>query len=247
VVSLNDLFNEEEVFYEKRLMILVDTGQVKRRRDGRVDLNLEMPVRVPWIYVKKRQAKCTMYNEIYREYFDFIPEFCMFHCWKTVVKPSKVADLFRLYQIMRALDMPSKCGLETRVLQGGFRGFFYADDLETARQQYSTVKPILEEELKYPFELFIKRACTEMEDDFGASHLWEPKLEWKARERYLERIIVFPVDLDADQADWHRRFIMREWIRRTCKTDDTYKEIVDADLVVPTSCYQDEGDGETGS
>ena len=243
-MKLRDLFNEEELFCEQRLMILVDTGQVKRRRDGRVDLNVEMPVRVPWIYVKKRQASCSLYNESYREYFDFIPQFCMHSCWKTVVKPSKVADLFRLYHIMRALDIPSKCGLETRVLQGGFRGFFYADNLEIAQMHYNEVKPVLDEELKYPYEIFIKRACTEMEDDFGPSDTWQVQPGWPEREKYLDRIIVFPVDLDGDQADWHKRFIMREWIRRTCKTDDTYKEIVDADLVVPTVCYQEVEDGQ---
>jgi hypothetical protein len=246
-MKFSNLFDEEEVFCEQRLMVLVDTGQVTRRSDGRVDLNLGRPVRVPWIYIKRRQSNCALYNENYREYFDFIPQFCMNSCWKTVVKPSKVADLFRLYQTMRALDLPSKCGLETRVLQGGFRGFFYADDLETAKEHYKEAKPILNETLDYPYEIFIKRACTEMEDQFGPSDKWETNPKWLERERYLERIIVHPIELYGEQADWHKRFIMREWIRRTCKTDDTYKEIVDKhDLAVPTVCYQEEPDERRG-
>ena len=137
----------------------------------------------PWINLKVGQVRNCARWQIYRQRYNLISRNC-FHCWKIVVKPKTLTELFDLYEFMRkyVLDedaMSCKCGIEKRPYRshtGLYAGFFYTSLLggkEGAKKQHADIKAKLQKSIRSDLSVILKRACTEMEDEHGPSNLWE--------------------------------------------------------------------------
>ena len=174
---------------------------------------------IPWIFINQdaRKKFCAFWNHVCTTHFNLIPTNCRMNCWKTVIKPRNVLELFEVYETMVALDLPSKVGMDMRnYTYGAWAGFVYADTLEEGREYYNRLKDAVKPK-RVP--IILKRGCTEMErlvssDKWGT--ISEKDLEL---ERRLCDLFEFSEPYFA-QAAWLKVEIRERWIRRAIEIGD---------------------------
>lgn len=158
-------------------------------------------VDVPWLFKKVAMDRdCIRWHKVYFDMYGLHPKQC-FHCWKIVCRPKNLDELFELSrlqdkQISRG-GLPCKCGVEIRAgetYKGNYLGFWYCPigDLEGAKEHYKNVRREVRGALSLDTPVVLKRGCTEMENAFGPSHLWQYTPEM----RRLEMILDSAVEID---------------------------------------------------
>jgi hypothetical protein len=175
-----------------------------RSSDGKLDHDRRPHPDPPWYYHKPTYLQnCNFYHKIL---FDVIhkqkkvPVFCQKHCWKVVVAPRDLRELFWAVLLQKEINMPSKCGSEgNRDNSDKLWGAYWynhsqAEGLERYAQVKEhlalaqekkgtvigcpiTVKPMSAEEAiicgKPPeIPIILKRGCTEFEQNVGPSSGW---------------------------------------------------------------------------
>jgi len=174
---------------------------------------------IPWIFINfdVRKKFCAFWNAVCTMRFSLIPTNCRTNCWKTVIKPRNVLELFETYDTMRNLDLPSKIGMDLRNYSyGAWAGFVYADTLEEGRKYYTMLKNAVRPK-RIP--IILKRGCTEMER-IKPSDQWD---EITKRELDLERRLCDLFDfteLHGFQAKWLKTEIKERWIKRAIEIGD---------------------------
>jgi hypothetical protein len=184
-----------------------------READGKLHLLNPKPLpETPWNYVKLEwRIDCHTWSHIMFEVLCkrlprnlvFVPSGCQ-ECFKVVVKPRTLKELFALEALQIKLDAPAKCGIEERPrVPANYGGYFYtrgiAEGLARLEQVRGAVKNFTATgpdgiELKFEPKLpvFLKRGCTEMEDEAGPSDKWQVT----DAQRYLESDIYKWVAID---------------------------------------------------
>jgi len=149
-----------------------------------------------WHLVKRDpDRQCIRWNEIYFQIYGVIPRACR-GCWKVVVEVPHLAALFALLQEQERMDFFSKCGVDRRWQFGGYGkcvGFFYAplgSGLNGGRNLYKAVKTHLDQAMKNPYNIFLKRGCTEMEQQLPSDQ-WDERADYfDAKEKLLDEWVV---------------------------------------------------------
>ena len=192
--------------------------------DGRIKPggNWSFQTDTPWINSKLcGERNCKKWH-IYFKHYNMISRNC-FHCWKIVVKPKNLDQLFMLYDLqteyVKKKDaLACKCGIERRPYRthsGWYAGFFYtpfATEPKEAAEHCRDIQHLVRKKLGDLTEVFLKRACTEFEDDFGPSESWEYP-EWAhQREDLLDSVWDIPTR-PLSEPEMIRTFIKKEWIR----------------------------------
>ena len=232
IVSPYDYFKTYDVV--KMLQPLIDEGShYYRLEDGKAKIKLAtIPHNTPWIQAKGMPGlNCLLWHSIlfdrvvpYLPFKEkFVPRGCQ-SCWKVVVKPRTLQQLFNLHEMQKRLDLPSKAGIENRPsVPGLYGGYFYNRSLEAGRYCYEIVKTaMLENEHLAPLvdevdehgkttRIILKRGCTEFEHLLGDSSKWEVTPEQEFIEELINQYII---DENAsirqpDQFIWN---IKRRWI-----------------------------------
>lgn len=209
----------------------------------------------PWIFVEEAlQPHCMLWNGIYFEHFGLIPKFCRLRCHKVVVRPRTVAELFRLYHLMKHLSYPSKCGVDRRdYTSARYGAFFYCSSLEEGQERYKQVREAINENLPdgENIPVILKKGCTEMEDPRQggkASPEWgEPGEEDKDLEDRLMMIFDYS-QMSSHQPAWLQNHIMYSWLEHAYATGDpTWSEICDDIFGVYTVTYHNTEEHKDGS
>jgi hypothetical protein len=95
-------------------------------------------------------------------------------CFKVVVRPENVIELIKLKEIQEKLprEIQCKCGTEDQRsnVEAAYGGYFYSRGIEAGLDMLDNVRFILQDKVKG--DIFLKRACTEYEQRFGASNTW---------------------------------------------------------------------------
>ena len=101
--------------------------------------------RTPWVHIKHEPvSRCGLWHKVMFDVWKFVPKGCL-DCWKVVVRPKDLENLFRVYNMMVDLDMPSKCGAEQREsVFGLWGGYFYNRSLEAGLDCHKTVSEYCE-------------------------------------------------------------------------------------------------------
>ena len=173
---------------------------------------------IPWIFLNHdaRKKFCWFWNNVCTGHFKIIPTHCRFNCWKTVIKPNNVKELFECYDILKRLDLPSKIGMDLReYTYGAWAGFVYADSLNEGREYYKLVRGVIPKNVS----VILKRGCTEMEQ-LQSSDKWDSvgqddiDIENKLHDRFSfdER--------HYQQAAWHKQEIKENWIKHAIRIGD---------------------------
>jgi hypothetical protein len=221
---------------------LIESGAYDlRAEDGKLKGRYySISSQTPWVHVKHaRGFNCGLWHQIIFNVIvkalppeqRFVPQHCQ-SCWKVVVKPRTLQQLFNLHELQKMLDRPSKAGIETREsVNGLYGGYFYNKSKEEGLRCYSLVyNKMLENEALLPLldevdeygrttRVILKRGCTEFEHMIGDSSKWEITEEQKFVEELVEHYVV------SDEVSMHQPEhvvwnIKRRWIEWAWKHGD---------------------------
>jgi hypothetical protein len=173
---------------------------------------------LPWIFINNdaRMKFCWFWNQICTQVFNIIPSNCRFNCWKIVIKPNNVKELFECYDILKQIDLPSKIGMDLRdYTHGAWAGFVYNDTLEEGRSHFKQVRAALPK--KVP--VILKRGCTEMEQ-IKPSNTWNEMAE---KDLDTEKKLMDRFSFDErhfTQGKWQKEEIKENWIKHAIKIGD---------------------------
>lgn len=221
---------------------LLDSGGYQlRSEDGKlIPRNPQMARETPWIHVRHIPGfNCGLWHQIIFNYISaklpqgqkFVPRHCQ-SCWKVVVRPRTLQQLFNLLEIQKSLDRPSKCGIEVReTVHGLYGGYFYNKSLDAGLECYTAVcsalftnevmRPLLDEidEEGKTIRILLKRACTEYEHACGPSDQWKVTDEQNALEDLVEQY-VYHDEMNLMQPDHVCWNIKKRWIEWAWKNGD---------------------------
>ena len=178
----------------------------------------------PWYFhVIERERECTKWIKIYFEKFHILPKNC-FGCWKIVCRPKNLDALFELNKLQEEMELPSKCGVDirqTETYKGIYLGFWYCPlgDLKGARELYKEVKRKVRGALSLDTPVILKRGCTEMENAFGPSNLWQYTPDMRLMEDLLEPSIVID-ELKPEQPAFAKLHVTAFWIHYAHRMGD---------------------------
>lgn len=237
-------FNHERRARFQRLLrsgYHIDRGRVAPALEG---LAFDMP----WIFVGDTGPQCGVWNEVYWQEYKIIPRKCRESCWKVVIRPQTVAELFNLLLLMKQLHaihgFTGKCGIDVRWYTfGRYAGFWYNDSYEEGLECYKITRHYLDEVVNEDFIYFhafeaqagkelvyLKKGCTEMQHPVYSgipSCEWETHesvLEWDETEKRLDHIIERSIKVDM-QPSWLHNSIKYLWVEYAHMTGDpTYRE-----------------------
>lgn len=148
----------------------------------------------PWIFAElPKDRECGKWHKVYFDKFHILPRGCM-HCWKVVARPKNLDELLGVRKLQAKMGLPSKCGVEMRpseTYKGIHLAFWYGPlgDLEGSRELCKVVRRRVRGALSLDTPVILKRGCTEMENTFGPSHLWEYTPEMRFMEDLLNTTI----------------------------------------------------------
>jgi len=173
----------------------------------------------------------------------FIPSRCQ-ACWKIVIRPQNLNQLFALERLLIDLDLPSKCGIERRsytpLSKYLYGGYIYNSSVEEGLERLDMIRSKLNESVELSnVEAYLKRACTEMEMAFPDSTSWQVTDEQIRVEKLLDWLIVY--DIEASMTSKHiLDKVHMTWIEWAAQHgDETYLEYTDGKpLYLPCVRYE---------
>lgn len=208
----------------------------------------------PWHHVKHTdQVDCHLWHRVMFDVVNeslptekkFVPSKCQ-ECWKVVVKPKTLKQLFSLLDLQIKLDRPSKCGIETRPgVKGHYGGYFYNRSFDEGVECYKEVrdnikksrilKPLLKEvdENGIYKRILLKRGCTEFEYLLGRSDMWSVTEEQLEMENLIEEAFYRQLSSEM-QPQFVINHIHRKWIEFAWDRDDeTVMQFTNGKLINP--------------
>lgn len=192
---------------------LLERGAYKIRSDGRIETEMRQVSETPWVHIRQdAQKQCGLWHKVWFDVYGLLPSYCT-ECWKVVVRPVTLADLFALMEILLEQDVPSKCGIERRYsVDALYGGYLYNSSLTEGLACEAWAKDLIHSRIGTHVNVFLKRACTEFEHKFGDSRKWEITPEQKALERRLESLFVLDRTIHT-QGPEMQRHVMANWVR----------------------------------
>jgi len=216
----------------KKLEPLLRNQYHARIEDGKFVPTLpQMGLDAPWVYIKSNQSRCDIYHRVFFNVLKTIPSYCR-ECYKVVVMPRSLVELFNLYELMRETGHSCKCGIELRKTDTRlYGGYFYCVGKEQGRERYKEVRALVDEHLSPETNVILKRYCTEFEigpDGQGPS---DELPELTKEELEFEEFVLhhFPsVGYGTKQPDYLSAGVMVDWIHHAYMYGDpTYSEFTD--------------------
>jgi len=208
-------------------------GYHARLEDGRFVPNFPaMATDAPWVYVKTAlDLRCDIYHRVFFNVLKRIPSRCR-ECYKVVVRPRNLVELFDLYELQREIGTPCKCGIEKRMTTCNlYGGYFYNEGLAQGRRRYKEVRALVDERLSPETGVILKRYCTEYEVGPIAKGPSDELPEMTEDEKWFEAYVMdhFPsVGFGTKHPDHITASVMVDWIHHAYRYgDETYKEFTD--------------------
>jgi len=218
-----------------KLRQYLEQGRFFLRDDGKLDHKTRLTHNTPWIHIKQaRNRNCGLYH-VYHEAFGFVHSRCQ-ECWKVVVRPRTLSELYKLLLLEEALNLPSKCGIEKRdTVCGLYGGYFYNDSKEEGLECYKLVRANVDKNISPDVVVLLKRGCTEFEigGNGGPSDKWEVTKEQAEIEFLLNDLVVQDV-MKMPQPEHLKESVFRSWIHWAYAGGDmTYKEFTKGEPLFP--------------
>jgi len=151
--------------------------------DGKIKMSVQaQPHDIPWMYNPVRiegladlGCDCGLLTNFHNLVFqkNAAHSFCM-ECYKVVVVPETLAQVHKIAEWQGSLKFACKVGAERRsYVQRKWGAYFYCRGIEEGRERYKMVREWVDENLGKDIKVFLKRACTEFEQNMGDSDKWE--------------------------------------------------------------------------
>ncbi len=196
----------------------------------------------PWVHTRAPKGRrCYYWHGLFTKCGILHPG-CAERCWKVVVKPRTVKELFCLLSIQENVfdQIPNKCGIEMRsFVHGLYGGYFYCDTLEEGKEVHGLVRKAVDRAMAPGVSVILKQGCTEMEAKKG------PGFKCKNRDRQVSKwfddnffIPEFP-----GQPTFAKVHVMRGWLEFAWDNgDETAVEFNDGEPYM--SSYKTYHEGE---
>lgn len=222
-------------------------------RDGKIQqFTVSLIYDIPWALVGE-PTNCGPLNDVYFKDFKIIPKECRERCYKVVVKPQTVYELYKLHLLQLQMNVlygyTAKCGIDLRwYTHGRYAGYFYNKTLEEGQECYERVYAMMRSnpyyEIMFEYEamtgkeaITLKKGCTEMQHPkLGGipSSEWENHEsvpEWAEMEQYLSDVILRDKsDKGGPQPSWLHQKIIYSWCEYAHQTNDpTYRDVLGYD------------------
>jgi hypothetical protein len=223
---------------------LIDRGSysIDAEKDRLVPVQ-RTPYNTPWHHINSLEdADCEKWHRILFQLIQkqmgvaWPPSRCQ-NCWKIVVRPGTLKQLFELEALQIEMDEASKCGIELReTVHGLYGGYFYTHSLKEGMERYHQVRINVDANLSNGKEVpvILKRGCTEFELACGDSRLWKTTPDQAEVELLLETYLLDFEKLQP-QPPLVVSFVHRRWIEFAYSMgDDTYKLYTNGKSLYPT-------------
>ena len=97
--------------------------------------------------------------------FNVIPKLC-FSCYKVMIEPQTVMQLFKLMVIFHELKPPNdnarKCMVECReYASGAYKGYIYCSSIEEGEEVKNWIQELVSEQISRDIPVTLKRGCSE--------------------------------------------------------------------------------------
>lgn len=232
------------------LQQMFDTGQLRLTNEGFVERAMDPRViqhTTPWIHAKHLPCmSCYRDHHIKFNFFGYIPPRCM-ECWKIVVMPRTVAELFELHDLQKEMNRPSKCGIELRhYTTRMYGGYYYARSLDEGQSRWKEVQEAVHTEINPDIKVILKRGCTEMEMLAGPSDMWALADNVLDLDYYLDSYLKLNArTVQTAQGELSYRRIYQMWIDWAyAHGDETYQLYTDYQPLYPAPVtYHDKDAG----
>lgn len=188
---------------------------------------------------------CERHLEVYTKH-QAIAKYC-FDCWKVLIAPRNVVELFKLLMIFEKIVLPidntRKCCVELRnKVSGTYKGIIFCRGLEEASEVLKIVQMAVSEDISPQVSVAIKRGCSEYEDIYPEfakielSHVIQYNEDWQRYEEAVDNDIVLKygeTDIHNINYDTTSRYNPREiyamqfWLRYAATIGDaSYIKII---------------------
>lgn len=112
----------------------------------------------------QRPGGCNRHMTVFKK-FNVIPEYC-FSCYKILVEPRTVVELFKLMVVFDKLKLPAdntrKCMVECRKqVSGSYKGFIYCRSIEEGEEILKMVQKVVSQDISKEIPATLKRGCSE--------------------------------------------------------------------------------------
>lgn len=220
--------------------LLAQHGYIVRSEDHKiVPRVIGVAENVPWVYVQSvPTSRCDIYHKVFFNCMEHIHSHCR-SCWKVVVRPQTLEQLFDLYELQKDMGVPCKCGMELRdSVNGLYGGYFYTLSKEEGLERYEQVRKLVDEHLGPEVQVLLKRYCTEFEIGPGSKGdsdkvPMEVTQEEKEMEEYIEAHLP-PAGYNHPQSKHLVANVLRRWIEYAYKNgDETYMLFTDGERLFP--------------
>lgn len=230
---------------------VLDNGSYYVSPHGTIRRNKAIDAQVyetPWHHVKPCPFKqCNIDHQIKFNMLGYIPPRCL-ECWKVVVGPRTLKELFTLVDVEKKLDRPSKAGIEMRAYTGRpYGGYFYNNSLDEGMECYKTVREAVDESISPDVPVLLKRGCTEYEFIAGDSRGWFMNDYANELDNVIETLVEDDAKSNLPQPEIITRHVHKRWIEYAHKLgDQTYLEYTDGKSLYPSYyTYHDKDINET--
>jgi len=197
-------------------------GYYLRDSDGKITFEGRMAWDTPWHHVKHAFGlDCHLWHQVM---FDivfarmgqqkWVPLNCQ-ECWKVVVRPQSLKQLFGLLELQGALGRPSKCGIETReTVHGLYGGYFYNRSLDEGLDCFAIVREGVNKakNLGENVPVILKRACTEFELRAGPADEWQVTPQQAHVESVVDSVFTHDIIMRS-QPEWALSRVHTRWIQ----------------------------------
>ena len=176
---------------------LLDRGQFFLSSEtGKITLSPRLSYISPWVYARHDPERhCNLWHQVLFNGLGVIPGECC-ECYKVVVRPRTLIELFQLHLLQLELGLASKCGVEARpTVHGNYGGYFYCNGLAHGQETYERVRSAVDEAVSPDVPIILKRFCTEFELEHGSSRAFERTENDREWERIVQDIFDLPQTL----------------------------------------------------
>jgi hypothetical protein len=237
----------KSIDYFARAKPLLDSGSWSLTADGKIARKREGGAHVtPWVKVRRcPKRQCTRHHRVLFRLYGVIPRFC-FDCYKVVVRPRSVVELFKLLEVFRGLPehLACKCGLELRdYVPALYGGYVYSLGVDEGRELHRLVGDAVAEGISPDVPVVLKRACTEFELEYGDSEKWRYRPGWQLCEQWVDDHFLFPARAP-DQPDFVQVNVMNNWFEHAHSAGDmSYLTLTGGEVIHnPSVTYEQVGE-----
>jgi len=122
-------------------------------------------------------SACYRYLSIFTN-FRIIPKYC-FDCYKILVSPRNVVELFKLLMVFEKIALPldntRKCSVEERKeCSGTYKGLVYCRGLDEGNKILRIIRKVVSEDISPEVSVTLKRGCSEFEHAYPEFARIEP-------------------------------------------------------------------------